>query len=115
MSDWKVLAEEAWNAPSWKEAAQQHDRSKSGSEGADIVRARRLLADSVSLDCACRELSDTRNRPTPKATVDALVYCVRQRGLVALEEPANVDRLSRCDADSRQQLNSRIEKLEISK
>jgi hypothetical protein len=111
--DWKTRAEQAWNAPSRREAAQQHSERTSGRqrESTESVRARRLLDDSVSLERAWREIDDARNRSTPESTVDALVYCVRQRGLAALEEPENVGRLRRCDAGAKAQFNSRIAKL----
>ena len=88
--DWKVRAAQAWDAPGWREAAIAH----------------RKLAAPVR-----QQSSEPRNRPTPEVVVDALVYCVRQRGLAALQEPANLERLSRCDASSKYQLNYRIERL----
>jgi hypothetical protein len=47
-------------------------------------------------------------RPTPQTTIEAILYCVRARGLKALEEPANVERLSRCDEAAKEQVNRRI-------
>jgi hypothetical protein len=70
---------------------------------------------------ACRELDaradrrkpapEERQRPTPQATIEALLWCVRERGLEALNEPANIERLSRCDDAARDQINQRIAKL----
>jgi hypothetical protein len=51
----------------------------------------------------------SRERPTPEVTVLALMHAVRERGLAALDEPANVVRLSRCDAAARAELNAFIE------
>src|SRR5262249_16836404 len=62
-------------------------------------------------DAAWAELNDFRNRPTPKATVEAVVHAVRERGLAALKEPTTVERLKRCDAAARADTNQRIEKL----
>jgi hypothetical protein len=68
----------------------------------------------------CLEAEDARRRleqqrlarpATPQTTIEAVLHCVRERGAAALKEPANVERLSRCDAASRQQINSRIKKL----
>jgi hypothetical protein len=39
------------------------------------------------------------------------MYCVRQRGPAALKEPANIERLSRCDAAALAQINARMAKL----
>ena len=50
-------------------------------------------------------------RPTPQATVDAVMYCVRERGVAVLKEPANVERLSRCDAAAKAEIDKRIAKL----
>ena len=48
---------------------------------------------------------------TPQTTIDAIVYSVQDRGLTALREPAGLERLSRCDAAARSQINARISKL----
>jgi hypothetical protein len=50
-------------------------------------------------------------RPTPQTTVETVMWTVRERGLKALREPANQERLGRCDAAARAQINQRIEKL----
>lgn len=50
-------------------------------------------------------------RPTPQTTIDAVMLAVRERGIGALREPANVERLRRCDAAAKAQLRARIEKL----
>jgi len=49
-----------------------------------------------------------RSRPTPQSTIEAILYCVRERGLAALKEPANLERLARCDDAARAQINDRI-------
>jgi hypothetical protein len=53
----------------------------------------------------------TRRCPTPQITIEAIMYCVRERGLAALKELANRERLLRCDPAARQQINERIETL----
>jgi hypothetical protein len=50
-------------------------------------------------------------RPTPQSTIEAIMYCVRVRGLGALREPGNVERLSRSDEAAKAQINQRIAKL----
>jgi len=50
-------------------------------------------------------------QPTPQSTVEAILYCVRTRGLAALDEPANIERLLRCDAAARKQIDARIAKI----
>jgi hypothetical protein len=49
--------------------------------------------------------------PTPNVVVEAVMHVVRERGLAALKEPATVERLERCDASARAEINQRIEKL----
>jgi hypothetical protein len=48
---------------------------------------------------------------TPKTTVEAVMYAVRARGIASLKEPANFERLSRCDAAGRAEINQRIARL----
>ena len=48
---------------------------------------------------------------TPQATVEAILHSVRERGLKALQEPANIERLTRCDAAAKAQIDQRIDKL----
>jgi hypothetical protein len=50
-------------------------------------------------------------RPTPQTTIEAILYCVRQRGLTALRDAANIERLRQCDAAAKRQINERIAKL----
>jgi hypothetical protein len=80
-------------------------------ESAESLRARRLLAQDASLEHALAESNDPRARPTPQVTIEAILYCVRERGLAALKEPANVERLARCDAAAKAQIDKRIGKL----
>ena len=63
----------------------------------------------VSLDALHQHFNKTR--PTPQTTVEAILHCVRKRGLSALKETANVERLARCDAHAREEINKQIQKL----
>jgi hypothetical protein len=49
---------------------------------------------------------------TPQTTIEAVMYCVRERGLAALREPANQQRLMTFDDAARGEVNRRIAKLE---
>ena len=53
----------------------------------------------------------TAHRPTPQTTIDAIIYSVCERGLIALKEPANLNRLSHCDKAAKAEINKRIEGL----
>jgi hypothetical protein len=68
--------------------------------------------DTMSVGSLWDALNDPRRRPTPKATIDAVVYCVRERGVSALKEPANLARLARCDAGARAEINRQVASLE---
>jgi hypothetical protein len=48
---------------------------------------------------------------TPQVTIEAIMICVRERGLAALQEPANRERLSRCDEAARAEIERRIKKI----
>jgi hypothetical protein len=62
----------------------------------------------MSLGALWARLNDARRRPTPAITVEAVLNCVRVHGLAALKEPANIERLKRCDAAARAEINKRI-------
>jgi hypothetical protein len=49
---------------------------------------------------------------TPQTSIEAVMHCVRERGLAALCEPANQQRLMTFDEDARTEVNKRIAKLE---
>jgi hypothetical protein len=54
---------------------------------------------------------ESPHRRTPPTTVEAILYSVRERGLKALQEPANIERLTRCDDAALAQIDARIAKL----
>jgi hypothetical protein len=74
-----------------------------------LKRLRRLMG--LTFEQAYREINDPKNRPTPQVTVEAVILTVRERGLAALKEPANVERLERCDAAAKAEIERRIAKL----
>jgi hypothetical protein len=60
---------------------------------------------------ACAKPVRSENRPTSQTTIEAILHCIRVRGIKALKEPANVKRLRRFDAAAKAQIDSRIKKL----
>jgi len=50
-------------------------------------------------------------RGTPPTTIEAIMWTVRVRGVAALREAENVERLSRCDSTARTEINERIARL----
>jgi hypothetical protein len=73
------------------------------------ARAYSGITATSTFDALYRDL----NKPsaTPQATVEAIMVAVRERGLAALKDAANVERLSRCDQAARAQINQRIARL----
>jgi hypothetical protein len=69
--------------------------------------------DSVSLDALWNALNDPKRHPTPKAVIDAIMHCVRTRDVAALKEPANVERLSRCDDAAHAEIKRQITALRV--
>jgi hypothetical protein len=61
-----------------------------------------------ALEALYAALNDPDRRPTPQSTVEAVLIAVRERGIGALDEPDNVERLQRCDQAARRQINERI-------
>jgi hypothetical protein len=66
------------------------------------------MSDDVSLERAWAELNDSRNRPTPKAIIEAVMHAVRERGVAALKEPVTAERLKYCDAAAKAEIEQRI-------
>jgi hypothetical protein len=66
--------------------------------------------DTMSLGALYERLNDPRRRPTPQSVVDAICHSVAARGLEALKEPDNLERLCRA-AGSQRAINERIERL----
>jgi len=50
-------------------------------------------------------------RPTPQATIEAVMHAVHARGVAALKEPAIAARLERCDAAAQAEIEQRIASL----
>jgi hypothetical protein len=49
-----------------------------------------------------------RQRSTPDTTIEAIMCAVRARGIAALKSPVNRERLRRCDARARAEIDTRI-------
>jgi hypothetical protein len=97
--------------PTFCAACRDADRRKGRSDGEHLNLLRKLMHPSVTLEQAYREINNPKNRPTPQVTVEAVILTVRERGLTALKEPANVERLERCDAAAKAEIERRIAKL----
>jgi hypothetical protein len=63
---------------------------------------------TLSLGMLWERLNDPRRLTTPEAVIEAIMYCIRARGLGALKEPANRERLKRCNRAMRDEINRRI-------
>jgi hypothetical protein len=73
-----------------------------------VKHDRRLSANWQSLGAIWGRLNDPSRHPTPQVTIEAILYCIRMRGLAALKEPANRERLKHCDQSARDEINWRI-------
>jgi hypothetical protein len=62
--------------------------------------------DIMSIDALWRQFN--RERGTPRTTIEAIMLAVKARGVAALKEPTNLERLSRCDPAARAAINSRV-------
>ena len=85
--------------------------------GVDFLRERRERHEAFwkltdgSLEAVHARLNDPRRFPTPQTTIEAIMYCVGERGLAALEVRKVQGWLSDCDVRAREQINERIERL----
>jgi hypothetical protein len=76
---------------------------------AGAVRGWRILHDVDQRPSACLSCgADHLLCMNPSATIEAIMSAVRARGVSALKEPANIERLSGCDASARKEINRRI-------
>ena len=103
------IAEEAFEIVmgmvSFEAACRRADaRAKNPSE--HIRQLRALLCDDVSLVSAWT-LIGVRHA-TARATLEALCESVKERGVAALTDPTNQDRLRRCDVSAIAEINRRI-------
>jgi hypothetical protein len=65
----------------------------------------------MPVDALWNALNDPARHATPQSTIEAVLHSVRARGLAALKEPANEERLSRCDEAAMKQIRDRIERM----
>ena len=114
MTDWQEIAEKAWDAPSWRETAVAYHKDRNGRrlsveiEPKRLARLRRLLLSEVSLERAWHELNRGDGR-APQATVEALVYGLRD-GIDALPtKPERLRRLSELSADQLKEVCARLQ------
>jgi hypothetical protein len=67
--------------------------------------------DRLPLGALWNALNQPSRFPTPQSTIDAICYCVRSRGIAALEESNIKERLARCDEAATNQIRERIERM----
>jgi hypothetical protein len=65
--------------------------------------------EEISLDALLEHFN--AHRPTPRVTVEAIMLCVRERGVAALSDSDNIKRLSRCSTAAKAEINRRISAL----
>jgi hypothetical protein len=60
---------------------------------------------------AAERAQPKEERPTPRTTIEAVMWAVRTEGLAALDRADTLERLSRCDARALEEINERIANL----
>jgi hypothetical protein len=115
---WKEIAAEAWDGPSWKQAALEYHHARGErtltveTPPESLKRLRRLLESNVSLERAYRETSTLKGRAAA-STVEALMFELRG-GTSVLSETA----CARLSVLSEQQLHDvcgRLQRLKIAR
>jgi hypothetical protein len=112
----RSLASDAWNDPGWTRAALDYHEARGDRDlvvetpKQRLALLRRLLGNNISFERASHELNDRRHRPTPQTVVEAILHAARERGIAALQEPANIERLRRCDVPALAQIDARLAK-----
>jgi hypothetical protein len=112
--DWAALAADAWEAPSWKAAAQEFcdTRQRRGGKPPQPPDPQflALLDPAISLEQAQRRLLEPRLGGAVASTVEALVYSLR-RGADALADPDAVRRLAELSDNQLLEVGERLRKL----
>jgi hypothetical protein len=111
--DWKKIAREAWDAPSWKTEAIKY-RADHPTQPVppreQTKRVRRLMDPNISLERVWHELNSTSGRAADM-TVEALMFSLRERGTKALSEPDTQRRLSQCSDAQVIEIGDRLQRL----
>jgi hypothetical protein len=111
---WRKVAQDAWNGPGWGQAAREYHKARGDrvliveTPPEQLARLRKLMAKKLSLSQLWYELNNPRDRPTAETVVEAILHCVRVRGVRALDEAANIERLGRCDAAAITEIDARV-------
>jgi len=105
------IAEEAFNIvmgmDTFEAACRRADAKAKPDEHQRQLRA--LVCDDVSLVSAWTLIQ--RRQATARATIEAMWQSIQEKGVEALADPDNQDRLRRCDAAAIAEINRRIGKL----
>jgi hypothetical protein len=105
------IAEEALNivmgVDTFEAACRRADAKAKPDEHQRQLRA--LVCDDVSLVSAWTLIQ--RRQATARATIEAMWQSIQEKGVEALADPDNQDRLRRCDAAAIAEINRRIGKL----
>jgi hypothetical protein len=99
-------------SPQFCKACREADERKARSEQPRYIGDATHIPrdwDAMPMDALSERFQE--RRPTPQSTIEAILWSVRTRGLAALKEPASIERLERCDAAARAEINRRIQKL----
>jgi hypothetical protein len=68
--------------------------------------------ENILLGGLWEKLNNPHRFSTPQTLVEAILYAVKSRGVDALKEPDNIERLSRCDEAGKAEIERRIAKMD---
>jgi hypothetical protein len=106
-SDWVgILATHAKAIAAWR---RRHDPDYDGATTTVCPTCGAAPCINAPFCTACAD-ADARARPAPKTIIEIIMMAVRGRGLAALKEPANLERLSRCDPAALAQIDQQLTK-----
>jgi hypothetical protein len=113
--DWRERAQKAWNDPASRETSRESHVARAGQravvqiEPERLTQLRRLMSDNVSLDRACHELNSARCLDAPQATVEALMFSLRE-GVAAFERRETLRRLSELSNEQVLEIATRVQR-----
>jgi len=117
MTDDNLTPADGWESAGWKDAALEYRQQRGErrlvveTDPQRLAQLRRLMADGISIERAWSELNQRdRSAPAPQATVEALIFSLRKRGVQALKEPATLRRLSEINEAQSLEVAERVRK-----
>jgi hypothetical protein len=110
-----TLSNDAWSAPGWRDAAVEYHKDRGNRtliveiEPERLARLRALMADDVSLERVYAEIhSHWFSNRSAASTIEALMFCLRERGEAAFTEPDHRRRLAELSSTQLREVIARL-------